>query len=382
MTFDLDCPSLVELFDFRLGSQDAVVAKHLEHCPRCNAIFASMPAQLPLPDLVALDSLDASVATRPDVRARRTGTGAVWRALPESSSEFAWVVVIIGRAPDSRDRVLVAPVVDDPQLATAGDLRLDDSVLGYECFVDISNLGVILDDQLIEAVAELPQPMAQALVALYRATLGIEERPTGEITGVAVTDEADPRLLAAAERAEALRTLWRTADSQVEDLDEVTESAAQESPSVAQRPSPSSVDLAGILSMRLSGPDADWNRAGLLEETGVDSGSFNAFLANRLDLTDKRDVSDLARVLHTLEVPWADARPIVEVTLEGSPGGSRQAGGPAVPMAARSQPGVSDEEIADELYRDQSSVDSSIQARRREITSYLAELRQALDELD
>jgi len=118
-----------------------------------------------------------------------------------------------------------------------------------------------------------------------------------------------------------------------------------------------------------------------LERTGVDGGHFDQFLKGRLDLTDKTDVQDLANVLHVLDIPWEEAENAVAISLCASPGGRREATGPSMPMAARSQPGVSEEEVTRDLYADQSEIDRSAKARSTEIATYLAELRQAMDEL-
>jgi hypothetical protein len=101
-----------------------------------------------------------------------------------------------------------------------------------------------------------------------------------------------------------------------------------------------------------------------------------------LDLTDKADVYDLARVLNALEIPFEEAEPAVTVSLFASSGGRREASGPSLPMAARSRPGMSEEETAKQLYADQSEIDRSAPARSSEVAAYLAELRVALDELD
>jgi hypothetical protein len=137
-----------------------------------------------------------------------------------------------------------------------------------------------------------------------------------------------------------------------------------------------------VISARLRGPDTEWDRSGLLEQSGADGALLDAFLAGRLDLTDKNDVSDLALVLHTLQVPWDEAKPAVLRTLDVSAGGARQAEGPSLPLAARSRPGSSDEDVTEQLYADQSSVDASAEARRGEIDSYIAQLRKALDDLE
>ena len=386
MISELDCLSLMELLDLRADRGDIVAAAHLADCPRCRALLATVPDQLRLSEQPATARAahrpDASARTRGSVPQPRIGTGALWRAVPDAGSDFAWVVVIIGRVRDADDRLLVAPVIGAAHLATDADLLLDGSLLGYDAFVDVSNLGVIVADQLIEFLDDLPTATAAAVVTLYRATLGSGEPPPADLRGTPVLAVADPRVLAAAGRADALRALWRPADSQVEDAEEEkAETATQQATEAAGEPS-LVVKIDDVISARLSGPDTKWDRSGLLEQSGADGALLDAFLAGRLDLTDKSDVSDLALVLHTLQVPWDAAKPAVIRTLGSSAGGARQAEGPSLPLAARSRPGSSDEDVTEQLYADQSTVDASAEARRGEIDSYVAQLRKALDDLE
>ena len=363
---DMECLSLMELLDLRAGAEDTETRQHLDDCPRCRAVLEGLPAEL---SLSSLPETTAALAPRlalplPD----RVGTGQLWRAGATGERDWSWVVAVIGISAESEDRILVAPVVAEPELATERDLLIDSQALGYQAFVDLQNLGSLLRTQLVECLGTLSRPQAEGLVALYRWTLAGDSEPKGLPTGAAVLGEEDPRLLAAEERAEELRTLWRDTDAQVTDLEEV--GSEQET------------GLAEVLQLRLEGHDAEWDRAALLERTGIDGGRFGQFARDRLDLTDKTDVQDLAKVLHVLDVPWEEAERAVAISLSGSPGGRREATGPAMPMAARSRPGASEEDIAHDLYADQSEVDRSAEARSVEVAGYLAELRQALDELE
>ncbi|MCA1680780.1 MAG: hypothetical protein LC777_18455, partial [Actinobacteria bacterium] len=357
MISELNCLSLMELVDLRADPGDSVAAAHIADCSRCRALLASLPDQLPLPDQqLAVRGPRRPVTeapTRAPAHPARVATGALWRAVPDPGSDFAWLVVIIGRTRDADDRVLVAPVIGTAHVATDADLLLDQSLLGYDAFVDTNNLGVILDTQLIERVADLPTATAQAIVALYRSTLGAGEPPPADLRGTPVLAATDPRVLASAGRADALRALWRPADRQVEDADDEAETGAHAAPSVAasQPALAAALKLDDVLSTRLIGTNAAWDRASLLEQSSADGARLDAFLAGRLDLTDKNDVSDLARILHTLDVPWdTEAKPAVIQTLTLTSGGTRRAEGPSLPMAARSRPGTSDEDVTEQLY--------------------------------
>jgi hypothetical protein len=366
----------MELLDLRNGGSDADARAHLDDCPRCRALLATVPADIALPELAGGPPVaPADAPKRHPTGSVGVRTGALWRAVGKSA-DFAWVVVVIGHAPREKDRVLVAPVVGEPGLATDYDLILDRSLLGYGAFADVGNTGVLLKEQLVEPLAALEEPAARVLVDLYRAVLGTAVAPKSELLGPEATDERDPRLLAAAERRLALRPLWRRADRLVdaEDGDPVGESV-DDAGNTGR-------GLALLLDEHVSGPHAEWDRATLLETSGADGHWFDAFCSNRLDLTDRRDIDHLARVLHTLQVDWDEAKPAVACTLARSEGGSRQAEGPVMPMAARSQPGMAEDDVTEALYADESSVDRSADARQAAIAQYVADLRRALDDLE
>lgn len=369
---ELECLSLMELLDLRSGDRDAAADAHLAWCPRCRALLAELPADIQLPNLSSTAfTPQATRATHP--RPERIRTGQLWRAA-SGDPDWSWVVAIVGRASDAPERLLVAPVGEDAQLATDRDLVLDDTTLGYSSFLDISNLGTLLEEQLREPVATLRRASTEALVALYRSTLGTQEPPAEAHVGLPVHDRADPRLLAAEGRAEVLRALWRPADAQV--VDEAASAIVQ-----LAHERGTQATIARLLTQRLSGAQAEWDRTTLLETSQIEGSHLDAFLEDRLDLTDKRDLDDLATVLNTLEVPWEEAQHAVQLTLRSSQGGRRESSGPAMPMAARSRPGMSEHDVADQLFADQSTVDRSDQARAAEIDSYLAELRQRLEDL-
>ncbi len=370
---DMECLSLMELLDLRAGAEDPETRQHLDDCPRCRAVLEGLPAELSLP---SLPETTAALAPRPALPLpARVGTGQLWRTSATGERDWSWIVAVIGVSAEE-DRILVAPVIAEPELATERDLLIDSQTLSYEAFLDLQNLGSLLRAQLVECVGTLSRPQAEGLVALYRWTLAGDSEPKGLPTGPRVLAEEDPRLLAAEGRGDELRTLWRDADAQVTD-----EAAENDLDGELNQPSETGVGLAEVLRPRVEGPDAEWDRASLLEHTGIDGARFDKFVTDRLDLTDKTDIEDLAHVLHVLDINWEDAEHAVAVSLETSRGGRREASGPAMPMAARSQPGTPEEDVTRDLYADQSEIDRSSKARRSEIAAYLAELRSALDDL-
>ncbi len=381
-----DCPSLLELEEVRLGLQaDEELEHHLADCARCRTLLAVIgdPPEL---DAASTASLKAPMRgarrhAHDDVGVR---TGALWRAVPDADADFAWVVAIIGRSPDNRDALLVAPVAGMPQLATDNDLLLDAELLGYPTFLDMANLGSVLREQLLEPVAALARPQAEAMVALYRHLLTGAPAPDGVTLGLAAQDEADPRLLEQAARGDALQALWSPAHLIVDDENESKATSVEVSAPSPQalEPALATVLLSVVLTERLEGAEAAWDRATLLEASGARGDHLDGFLGDRLQLTDKGDLGDLARVLHTLEVPWEQAEPAVRGSLHRSAGGERRAHGADVRMAARSRRGADEQQTARDLYADRSQIDESQAARGRGISSYLSDLQQALEELE
>lgn len=400
MTAEFSCLSLLELEEFRqqLHQASAEAERHLAECRRCQALLTMLHETASATSADELSTAppaatEARGAERPVPAQGRVRTGWLWRAAAGSDPDFAWVVALIGRSPDNPDGLLVAPVAPHPELATDKDVLLDRALLGYPAFLDMTNLGTILREQLLEPVGELERPVAEAMVAMYRHLLSGAPAPEDTRRGVPAIEEADPRLLEQAERAEALQALWRTTHELIRDADEgeadvygdqrqraeVSAAAAEQSSAAPERAR--MLVLSGVLGEQLEGPGAEWDRGSLLEESGAHGVRLDAFLADRLDLTDKRDVADLARVLNVLHIPWEQAEPAVRRSLERSSGGARQAEGPGLRMAARSRAGADAEQTAKDLFADQSRVDATQEARRREIETYLAELRRELEEL-
>jgi hypothetical protein len=381
MNSDLNCLSLMELLDLRAGTDDPVAQEHLAACARCRTLLSTLPAKLELGQPVA----SPLVASRRESRRAPSGgvrSGRLWRAAPASNSDFSWVVAIIGRSPDHEDGLLVAPIADPFALATDRDLLLDRSVLGYDAFIDMDNLGTLLRRQLLEPVGELERPQAEAMIDLYRHILFGEEVKSEIARGLPVLDERDPRLLEQAARADALRALWRPALMLVDEDTGQQEHAVSPAAEPAAAVTPASRPLSAVLAEHLEGPSAEWDRASLLEESGIDGRHLDGFLGDHLQLTDKGDVRDLARVINILDLTWSEAEPAVVTSLRRSGGGTRSAEDPTLPMAARSRAGADPEQTTRDLYRDQSNVDTSVQARSREIALYVAELRRELDELE
>lgn len=386
MNLDLNCLSLMELLELRDGADDQAARDHLNICARCRTLLSALPAELDLTGLAVPPGGAPHAAVARQAAPAEIRTGSLWRAVPDTGSDFAWVVAVIGRSPEADDRLMVAPVAGRSALATDSDLVLDPAVLGYDAFVDLGNLGTLLRCQLFEPVTRLDRSLAQALAALHRHVLTGAPAPAAAPRGLPVLDEVDPRLLEQAARGDALRTLWRPAlmlvdadpEEDADDADDADAAQLVNAPgSTAKQPA-----LGEVLAGHLEGPQAEWDRASLLEQSGIDGAHLTSFLSDHLDLTDKTDAPALARVIYVLQVPWTQAEAAVAATLASSTGGSRSAEGPTLPMAARSRADADPQDTTRDLYADQSSVDESAQARAREVAAYLAELRHELDDLE
>ena len=377
MNAGLECLSLPELLDARHGMADRGAVAHLAACRRCRAMLSTIPDGLELPKLTVpmpIGSAGQRSATRTAPPTVSTDPGAVWRALGEPDDDFAFVVAILDVTPGAPDRIAVAPVFGSPAVPTDRDLLLDTGLLGYPAFVELASAGTILRDQLIEPIGELPPPLRGLLTALHRAVLGDGPAPPPAAVGVPVIGDEDPRLLAAEERRQALQRLWRAAARPL---------AAGDGETTTPFASERDGALAALIDSNLNGIDAEWDRPTLLELSSADGGSLDRFLADRLDLTDRTDVGDLARVLHTLGIPWETTEPAVSRTLERSPGGVRAASRAVdLPIAARGAPGASEAAIVAALRAGYSSVDQSEAARGQQIADYVTELRKALDDLE
>jgi hypothetical protein len=378
MNAGFDCLSLPELLDIRNGTADTGAVRHLDACLRCRAVLRTIPGDFALREVNTAAPVPPANAPRRNVRAAgSTSPGALWRALGQPDDDFAWVVAIIGTAPDATDRMLVAPVFGPPAIATEQDLLLDTAVLGYPAFADVANTGTILRHQLTEPLGELTSTVSKTLLALYRAVLSDGPAPPSESVGVPVTSSDDPRLLDADARRDALRQLWRAADRLVDADHQETDDDTTQTIETAVV-----ITLPVLLGRYVCGPGAEWDRPTLLEASGVDGGRFNQFFANRLDLVERQDITDLAKVVHTLHISWEEAEPPIVTALRDSPGGAWQTDHPAeMPLAARGASGATDKGIRAALRRQHGHADESQSAREQLVAAYVAELRKLLDDL-
>lgn len=365
-----ECLSMIELLDVKQGGQaPADIQRHLLGCSRCQALLAQIPedqVEPPEPnELPAPRKREAALA--PD----RLTSGQLWAV--HVDHDWREVVALLGQSPESDKHLLVAPVAADTWQATERDLLLDRDLLGYDCFADVGNAGMLHRAVLTEYRGALAPPSVDALLGLYRHMMGAQAQAPQANTGVPVVDAEDPRLLAANQRAERFQALWRDV------LATVDQEEQEASGEVAGEEEVAPATLGGYLAEQLAG--AQWDRAALLEESQADPNQFERFLHDDLDLTHRAGTTDLARVLVLLHPEPQELEPEVTATLRVSEGGEPYSSGTPSRMAARSQPGQSHEQITRDLYRGSAQVDRSEDARERQVKAYLKELWEAVDEL-
>lgn len=367
-----DCMSLLELTEIKATSRSDVEARaHLLECPRCRLLLetlageepSSASSQVDRPQ-TALFRLAARSAPEPPAGAPRTGD--IYLAAGESSHTRE-VVVVIGRAPQRDDIFVVAPTSTALDAAADLDLTIHDSPLGYQHLVSVWAQGQVFADQLVEFVGRLERPDRERLVLLFDVTRGqAGERERGEEVGLPLQAPDDPRRTHQALLLDRFRRLYGPVDRALETLD-------------AHRPLPTAAQTVGELVEAHFGET--WDVSSLVSVARVARADIDRIRRDELDLTDRADVGSLAAVLFALEVPVEDAEAPVRRTLELVPGGERvAAGGGATRMAARSHADVDEATRTRDLYRDQSEVDTSAEARRRAADRYWSDLADELEE--
>lgn len=362
-----ECLSILELLDLRAsGVEGAEEARnHVRTCPRCRGLLRT------LPDMdIAEESSDA-----PEIKARPTapkaGTdrpraGQVWLASAPEVPDRRYVVVVIGRRRGPRNGILVAPTTTQLGAATDLDLLVDERPLGYEFTVSTWNFGTVLPGQLETYLGSLADEDLSHIKSLYRLVVADEQEGVDDgRVGPKTAGRDDERLIWRAEQIESLRPLWRP----------WRKLTAEE-----RQPSPSGVlSLSGVLSSVFQ--KKEWDAVSLAEAAHVSTTDVDALLADRLDLTDQRDVESVASILHELGLKFEEIEAPLRETLNSSPGGLRLGTGGTERIAARTFADVTEEQRSKEIYEGLAKVDDSEEARRRAIESYLQEVAHQLDEL-
>ena len=364
-----DCMSILELTEIKaIRFADDEARAHLLECPRCRLLLWSVNAGVQYDVFAAGRGAEHSALTAEARPTREVPgaprTGDIYLANAEMGHARE-VVVVIGQAPQRDDVFVVAPTSTDLDAAADLDLTVDESPLGYRHIVSVWAQGQVFSDQLAEFVGRLGRTDREHLIRLFdRTRAGDDDEPIA-VAGPPLQGADDPRRTHQALTLDRLKRLYAPVDRALETLD-------------AHAPLPAAGQTVGELVAAHFGEA--WDVSSLVAVSRVARADLNRILRDELDLTDRTDVVSVAAVLRALEIPAEGAEGPVRWTLELIPGGERVATGGASRMAARSYADVDEATRSRDLYRNQSEVDSSPEARRRAMDRYWTELVEELEE--
>lgn len=367
-----ECLSVIELLDIReMGLiEDSPEAAHVRTCPRCRALFKTLPAIEPVTASSHAPRLEARPISKgavDDVHA-----GQVWTAMSSDVPDRRFIVVVMGRRKDTSDTFVVCSTSVELAQATDLDLVIDQSPMGYPFMVCAWHFGTVFRWQLEDCLGTLSDDASEALKATYRHALVGNSEVAQQGTGPGVGGADDPRLTWRVEQLEEWRPLWHPVRQSVAEMEAVAEVAAARSEQLAP-------SLGDVVHNVVEGEE--WDERTLAETAHVPAAHLAALLSNRLDLTDQSDADSVAAVIHTLELVSEDAEGFLRRTLEMSPGGLRIGTATTDQVAARSFADVSDETRVRELREGLSRIDDSPKARHRAIDSYVEAVLQRLDDI-
>ena len=253
--------------------------------------------------------------------------------------------------------MVVVPISDEVEQATDLDLRLDEGTLGYPAQLAVWNHGWIYDDQLHSPIGSLDERLREEMTDLYRWLVAGGERPAVRAEGgPPIVNPADHRNLRRDEERERLQSLWRRVSRDQEPTDEQDEARLVASPP----PSFGSLVVAALES-------EEWDEVTLAEHASVERADVTRIVSDDLDLTWAGDARIVVALTKTLDLQLDVIELPLRLSLTRSRGGEPVAG-EQFRAAARSAPGVSDEQVQRDL--NTSKIDDSDEARARQIDRY------------
>lgn len=205
------CPSFADLL--ANGAVNVSLEAHVAECPRCSWLRATMPAaEAPAAPDAAGNAAARSDGPTPLAPVLGGGgaalePGQIVVATYADLDEFLLAVVLESAGGDPT----VAPLGDNPVLATELDLLLDQVFLGYPAVAQAWNTGLLLAEQVHDVIGQLPADDLRALEALIAAAQGVGAMSDDLPTGAPVLGENDPRLAARDEARERVTPFWRPA---------------------------------------------------------------------------------------------------------------------------------------------------------------------------
>lgn len=187
------CPALIDLTASELGPE---IEAHLATCRRCRTLRALLPIQ---------EGESAESGTPPSSREIRRRPSAGDFGLVTTFDDPDNLVVFVAAVRNGE--AVVVPISDETRFATEWDLLIEEHVLGYPAMAEAWNHGVVLVEQLSEALLTAPPDVRDQILALVEATKS-DRVPTGLPIGVPVLGANDPRLVFEESEAEAARRYW------------------------------------------------------------------------------------------------------------------------------------------------------------------------------
>jgi len=142
------CPSITDLFKDSESFRD-----HIRACVRCRALLGAIPAD---------NSEQATHARAPVLGGPRRSAvirGQICAVAFGTREEY--LIALVCESSDGQARVLA--LSDEPSGTVAGDVALDQSVLGYKAFVETSLGGIVIAEQIHEVLGRLTPAQVDTL---------------------------------------------------------------------------------------------------------------------------------------------------------------------------------------------------------------------------
>jgi hypothetical protein len=351
-----ECLSLMELLELK----ETGASRHAEHvrdCPRCRTLLSNLPT-LSADEITPPESEELTVGvSRPTADAIEVMPGTIWIADDGEGLGFRELLAVVARSRRDSRLVLVVPISEEVEQATDLDLPLDAETLGYPAQLAVWNHGWIYDDQLYSPIGSLDKRLREEMTDLYRWLVAGGERPAlRAIGGPPIVSPTDHRNLRRDEERERLQSLWRRVSRDQEPTDELDETRLVASPP----PSFGSLVAAALES-------EEWDEVTLAERASIERADLKRVVGDDLDLTWASDARVVVALTKTLDLHLDIIEAPLRFSLARSRGGEPVAG-EQFRAAARSAPGVSDEQVQRDLHT--AAIDDSDEARARQIDRY------------
>ena len=338
-----ECLSLMELLELK-ETRASRHAEHVRGCPRCRTLLSNL-STLSADKITAPESKELTVGVSRPISHAVKGLG------------FRELLAVVARSRRDSRLVVVVPISEEVEEATDLDLPLDAETLGYPAQLAVWNHGWIYGDQLHSPIGSLDERLREEMTDLYRWLVAGGERPTlRAIGGPPIVSPTDHRNLRRDEERERLQSLWRRVSRDQEPTNE------EDDTRLVASPSPSFGSLVGAAL-----ESDEWDEVTLAERASIERADLTRVVGDDLDLTRASDAPVIVALAKTLDLDLDVIEVPLRFSLARSRGGEPVAG-EHFRAAARSAPGVSDDQVQRDLHT--STIDDSDDARARQILRY------------